>query len=259
MQTRHIILIIVIVLLVVLLWYNREKWKNMYKVEGGRCININNANYNALLSIYLWHGKDNKCSIKIGALSYYNSFINESTNHGTTNIPTIANSNSINIRNSNVALNNNDNFLKQLSANGINILYYIYVDTPVIIALLEGFLHLYLLMFSIIQRYYVYAFSENSPNEGYRITPNNRLEYGGFVYDYENYMISNMKIVNGQTQYDDITRAFLITLVNNINTILPNVKSQFIGNKRLIDYRLSNTFNNFYSLNESEKNKHSLY
>lgn len=35
MEVRYIILIIVIIVLVLVIWYNREKWKSMFKVEGG--------------------------------------------------------------------------------------------------------------------------------------------------------------------------------------------------------------------------------
>ena len=52
MQARHIILIIVIVLLVILIWYNRDKWRNKYKVNGSSIGNVSNIG-GAICSLYL--------------------------------------------------------------------------------------------------------------------------------------------------------------------------------------------------------------
>lgn len=79
MQARHIILIIVIVLLVILIWYNREKWKNKFKVDGGGPGKYNNRY--GMVSLYLEYFqemningtvKSNGYAIKCGFLSYKN-------------------------------------------------------------------------------------------------------------------------------------------------------------------------------------------
>ena len=51
MEVRHIIFIIVIIVLVLIIWYNREKWKSMYKVNGGETIGL--LNYSAITTMML--------------------------------------------------------------------------------------------------------------------------------------------------------------------------------------------------------------
>ena len=74
MEVRHVILIIVIIVLLLVIWYNSEKWKSMYKTEGGmpvhntykRPIDPNIAS----VSMYIWYCKARKkYFLKIGALS----------------------------------------------------------------------------------------------------------------------------------------------------------------------------------------------
>lgn len=82
MQARHIILIIVIIVLVLVIWYNREKWKNKFRVEGARKVLVNDTKFCVMLSAYLWYDPIlNMSGLKVGALSNRCNMFDEYFNH----------------------------------------------------------------------------------------------------------------------------------------------------------------------------------
>ena len=227
-------------------------WKNNYNIQQYK--RVHNTIYNTYIDLpptsddlrsymnppYVIEDitiDNNPYYIKIGALSGDRiDVFNEIKSHGKSYVLLRNTKTSVNIRNydsknETLKINDKETSFSQISFKNnkneyIASDYLTYNANSFTISLLEGFLHIYLIITALRNNKIIYAFSEKNPNNGFIIRPGEIINYFYFLYNNENYSI---KTINGQDLIDnsDETIQLFDNLFYEINTY--NIMNQLIN------------------------------